>query len=896
MNFIRQPANWLLKLFSSLAIIGIALLVNSSIVEPHFQSQVIYDDAEIRFSPVRGEDIANYAVRDKQKYLFAASNPEDLNVELAFTRSANLVVSIEPIYTSDSGCSEGGRNEASISFRGDTVNQAISLNNPLSKTIHFSVHKDALVAVTTFNRFYPNCGKALITFEETHNSLYASMAFILVWGLVFLVCLTTQTSTLIAISGAAFNALLLHAETTLGGLNYFAVSVSIALSAAFAGGLFLYSALPFKSKVFAILAGLLVALAFFIPVAFIGHELIFGVPINDESIHAVLQSYLGQVVEFWGQFVGLKISFFVLIGLLLTIFLCLRLNHYKFKKNLSATIGLLLISISAVFVFDRWTDSQMLDLLDRSTKMYRFEISSFERISSQRKRNSVTAEQNPLFKNNTTVFVIGESVNRTHMSAYSYPRKTTPLIDQRIADGNVIKFTNVFSNHTHSNPTISFLLTQANQYNGKTWSESPSILNIAESSAVHSTWFTNHRLLGGWSNYITSIAQDANKVQTINNRIGYGNRANRHDGDLLPLWRSALDEIPNQASFLHFYNSHVDYCGRYPESANQFTDKVTRAVFGEWFNHRKVSSDDLNCYDNSIFYTDQLLEEIVQDLDSKDRPALLVYTADHADDVVQARFHNAVLFTHAMTTIPLFVWANDEWRNQHPDLWENMLKHSNEAFTNDMMFESMAGLIGISEETIDQSYDFSSASFDPPKNLKTIHGRRLVTQESNWHYWQAHNAEYLLSNGISLAAANVDSIAEAKIALDLGVELIQVNTIFSAQNGFRLVDNESNPIGIDLNSFLTESSNEKLDTVLVTVLNKTEFSESALTNALDVISTPFAATLALNETSNINSAPDLDAIDLLERTEVLEHNKSVPLMLNITTQFDRFEQFLPEQI
>ena len=875
------------KLVSLIGILIISFLVDNLLIRAHFNEKPLYDEAEIRFQPTQDFNIAKYAVRDEGNFLFAASSPEELDIQLFFKRSANLTVSVEPIY--QTSCPEAGRNQAEISFFGDLASETILLHNPLPKTRDFSVHKDSLLKVKVSNFDYPDCGKALVTFIEHNNSQYASIAFVLVWLLIFIACLTSKTSTLVALTGAAFGALLIWAETTLGSLNLFSISITIALSVTLSGGLFIYSSIPLvpiASILLALLAALCVVVAFFIPIAIIGHEFIFDKPINDESIHAVLQSYLAQAIEFWGQFVGVTNSIYAVIGIIITILICLRLNHYKKQKLVKASIGLLLIMLSAVFVFDRWTDTRILDLLDKSIKVYRSEILSFQRISTQRKLTPIESQQDPDFKDNTTVFVIGESVNRNHMSAYGYVRTTTPFIDQRIADDNLIKFSNVFSNHTHSNPTLSFLLTQANQYNALKWSEAPSILNIASAVSLKSTWYTNHRLLGGWSNYITSIAQDADVIQTINNKIGYGNSAFQYDEKLLPLWREAIKENPNQVSFLHFYNSHFDYCNRYPESAIKFNEKVSRVVFGEWVNDRKIKSDMLNCYDNSIAYTDQLLEEVILELDNNDKPALLVYTSDHADDVIEARFHNSAQFTHSMTTIPLFVWANDVWRAQHPNVWENIKQNKDTAFTNDLMFESIVGLLGISSDSIDQSFDFSSANFSPPEDLKTLHATRLVKQDINWGYWQMINTQQLINDGFKLGAANIDSVANAVLAINMGFESLHINTYYSEDEKFQLTDNRAMPIGLDLKTFLQTIDSSKLSSVKITINNQTQYNESVAKATLDSIAESFIPIIVLDE---VTSSIDIFASDLLDMPEINQHDKSQLIMLNLISQFDQFK-------
>jgi len=298
-----------------------------------------------------------------------------------------------------------------------------------------------------------------------------------------------------------------------------------------------------------------------------------------------------------------------------------------------------------------------------------------------------------------------------------------------------------------------------------------------------------------------------------------------------------------------------------------------------------MSDSLLNCYDNSIVYTDQLLEKIITELDKGDRPSILVYIPDHADDVLQAEFHNSSRFTYDMTTIPLFIWANTQWRQQHPNLWSNLINNKDKAFTNDFFFESVAGLLGIKADIIDPSYDFSSGKFSPPEKLTTLHGRKSLIDENNWHYWQNKNAQSLKNRGIKLGATNIDSVAKAKLALELGVEKFAVHATYSDKGDIQVIDNNLNQVGITLNDLLKVTQGSKLTSVEVAIDEKHDHD---VENDLRQLSNENS--LNIKHKNNNKEVPSLALVNLLETDAIALHDKSTTLMLNIMTPYDLTEK------
>ncbi len=231
----------------------------------------------------------------------------------------------------------------------------------------------------------------------------------------------------------------------------------------------------------------------------------------------------------------------------------------------------------------------------------------------------------------TFVIVIGESARRRQWSLYGYPRETTPWADaQRKA---LLIFDNAFAGAPvtiHAVP-----LGVSRRQNGHGVAPSfDTIVQAAEQAGFKTFWFSRQDKFGPHDNAITRIALGASQHQWS---------SAGHDESLLPLLGKALQQPGKKLIVLHLTGSHVNACQRYPANA-------------AWFGNDKPSS--LDCYDNSIRYTDQLLGEVAAQLST--HPASLLYFSDHGQEwETQPRdrfFHGLANPSQEAYEVPMVMW------------------------------------------------------------------------------------------------------------------------------------------------------------------------------------------------------------------------------------------------
>lgn len=320
-------------------------------------------------------------------------------------------------------------------------------------------------------------------------------------------------------------------------------------------------------------------------------------------------------------------------------------------------------------------------------------------------------------KSGTFVLVIGESESRDHMHAYGYQRETTPWLDQAVSQPGNILFTHAYSNHTHTVPTLTYALTEKNQYNAVPLEKAYSIIEVAKAAGYRTYWISNQVKYGAYDTPIAAIASSADQEIWINGNSGYTTWTNYNDGELANKLRQIkFDSQKNNLVVIHLMGSHTDYQERYPKKQEKFSvkDKKTRRI---------------NSYDNTVFYTDMVLHQIYDIMRARDEFQGMVYCSDHGEDMQHS--HEVTKFTWSMARIPFVVFLSQNYCQRNPATFQNLVKHKEDYWTNDLLYDVLIDLMGIQnlpgrEETKDIASD---QYFLPLEQGKTCHGTKSLADD-----------------------------------------------------------------------------------------------------------------------------------------------------------------------
>ena len=516
------------------------------------------------------------------------------------------------------------------------------------------------------------------------------------------------------------------------------------------------------------------------PLINIGNFWLTGTSIPPDAIYAIFQTNLSELLQFLGSSYS-TIRLAVVFG---SIALCIGIILWKLTTVATspsvAGLGLLLLLPVTVNVQKVPEYLYTLSLWHETFIAYGDIIEDWQELKSARDAaiRSYGLGRAP-GADRATVLVIGESHNKQHMSLYGYPRENTPMLDQRAKQENLIVFENAWSNHTHTNPSLSYALTETNQYNGKRWTATPSLPAVARRAGIATWWISNQQMLGAWDNHVAMLAKESDNITSINTRIGtWDTTPDKQDEALIPHLQDALRQPGEKLIIVHLYGNHGNYCRRYPKSWEFYSGELELSVFGKA--SATTHLEEVNCYDNSIQYNDFVLDQIFDSLENSDIPASAFYFADHSEEIFEGKSHNSGNFDFAMSDIPMVFAASDSWKEEFPVRWKQLINNRKKIFTNDLVFETVLGLMGVEGAGIDTKNDLGSEDYEGIYAPETLHGRVKLKDERNYYLWQRINSDLVRENnlGIRLLPHRVNTIGKMIEIHKAGLRSYEIDVLF----------------------------------------------------------------------------------------------------------------------
>lgn len=313
----------------------------------------------------------------------------------------------------------------------------------------------------------------------------------------------------------------------------------------------------------------------------------------------------------------------------------------------------------------------------------------------------------------TIIMVIGESACRDYMSAFApQPWATTPWeAHVRAADAeHFVFFDNAYSCAMQTVPALERVLTERNQYNDKPFADSCSIVDMARMAGYRVLWYSNQSYIGVNDTSVTLVAQTADTAKWVKKEGG----VQQYDESLL----SFLDEAdPSENNFivLHLKGSHFNYENRYP-AAYAAANKLNTRL------------GDVECYRNSLHYTDSLLQRVHQYAARKLNLAAMLYFSDHGGIPDMRR--SPRFLGYKMVRIPMWAYMSDDYQKAHPEAAAALKAHQKSYFTNDLAYELVCGMLGISSNRYDPSASIASPLYRFTRSmLLTYDGRLRISDD-----------------------------------------------------------------------------------------------------------------------------------------------------------------------
>ena len=321
----------------------------------------------------------------------------------------------------------------------------------------------------------------------------------------------------------------------------------------------------------------------------------------------------------------------------------------------------------------------------------------------------------------TVIVVIGESASRSYMKAFTpdFQFDNTPWLSEEMSSGfdstGFIVYKNAYACWSQTVPVLQRALTEQSQYNNKEFHTSTSIVDAAKKAGYKTYWFSNQGRYGEFDSAITLVAKTADVAEWTDDAYDF---SDKYDSALLPY----LEKVnPNENNFivLHLMGSHIYYNNRYPRDFKRW---VTEDGTG--------MATAAPSYANTILYTDYILSQIYDYASKNLNLQAMLYFSDHGENLDIS--HNPDVFSFDMVRIPMFVYLSPEYRSVLPERANNLYNHMDRYFTNDMLYDTICGIMNASSNRYESRQDFSSDDYGfDRENLTTMLGQHFLTEDND---------------------------------------------------------------------------------------------------------------------------------------------------------------------
>ena len=307
----------------------------------------------------------------------------------------------------------------------------------------------------------------------------------------------------------------------------------------------------------------------------------------------------------------------------------------------------------------------------------------------------------------SVIVVIGESANKDHLKAFnpSYPADTTPWLSKEKDNKEFYLLSHAYSNYPLTAQALSMFLTDVNQYNHRELSDAITLTDVANKIGYDTWWISNQTPSAGNVMLALSARNSTKELWT--------KQTAKDDMDVVGL----LKTVPKGGS--HFIIIHLE------GSHDRYKDRVPPDFAGI---HTDGQPEKVNEYDTSIAYTDKVLESIYQYAEDNLNLQAMVYCSDHGEDMQY--FHGDGNFTWDMVRVPMWIYLSNGYKASHSAVAENLRNNENKVFTNDLVFDTVCGLLGVPNNGYESQYDLTSGKYSlPVSEAVTKHGKMQISDD-----------------------------------------------------------------------------------------------------------------------------------------------------------------------
>ena len=419
----------------------------------------------------------------------------------------------------------------------------------------------------------------------------------------------------------------------------------------------------------------------------------YGILIDSDMIHNVFNTDTKEAFDL----INLRLMFVVLIILVAVFFIFkIQIVYLPFKKQLGIKLLNIFVALGIFCItFLPFTKTfvpffrEHNELRMYNTPFYQFyALWRYYKIYLASKPALKILSEGAYRENNATkrnlVLIVGETARAKNYSLGGYSvNQTNPTTPHE----GVIYFSQIASCGTSTAVSLPCMFSASNRQNFSNSIYEENLLDFLVKTGVKVSWLDNNS--GGCQ----GVCQRLENAKIFNEE---------YDGFLIEEFKKSLTSLDTaNLIVVHLQGSHGPaYYKRYPKEFEKFTptcdtNELSKCTFEQI----------ANTYDNSILYTDYIVEEIIDELKKmQGYQNTLIYLSDHGESLGE----NGI-YLHSMpyaiapktqTHIPLILWSDDE------NLRKIAIHYKDIKLSQDNIFSTILGYFEIKTPFYKEEFDF----------------------------------------------------------------------------------------------------------------------------------------------------------------------------------------------
>jgi glucan phosphoethanolaminetransferase (alkaline phosphatase superfamily) len=275
---------------------------------------------------------------------------------------------------------------------------------------------------------------------------------------------------------------------------------------------------------------------------------------------------------------------------------------------------------------------------------------------------------------------------------------------------NIISFTDVASGAHFTWLSVPQMITRATPNDMGVQYKEKSVLSAFDNAGFETMWFSNQDpdyYTGSFTLHAKTadicLFPDAKQLS----------HSDLYDDRYLSIIDSVIrNNKRNLFIVFHTMGSHWDYSKRYPDSFDYFRPSGKTVSINP--PKRSEKRTIINSYDNSVRYSDFIIDSVIQIVKKFSLVSYVTYVSDHGEDLFnlnkdQLNFH----LTASRNTlhVPLFIWTSDRYNRIYPSKISALLSHQDSKIGENDIFYTLLNLANITFPGFDSTKSISSNAF-----------------------------------------------------------------------------------------------------------------------------------------------------------------------------------------